>query len=401
MDINRRILVLDDEEGVLDAYRVVFEPIKIPISISSSRTSVAFKEEEANEKDFFPEYYKTPSEALIAIEKALKEKRPFVGGFIDVKLKGEIDGIEFIRRVKEIDSEFLVVMVTAYEDRSIDEIAAIFGKDYADRWDFLLKPFTRNEILQKARNMIANWERKRKEKAYLEKIKAQSEALIQQQALAAVGNLARGIGHEFGNILLGIIGKAELARQKGTIEAMDEALKFISATAERAGVITRNLQTLVRTDTKHEPTYLPDLVKECVMLLEHELKKSAISVVERYSGSIPIIEVNRTGISQVLLNLTINAIHAMKDKKAATLTYRMYVKDNSLIIEVEDTGTGIDEKIIDKIFMALFTTKGSGGSGIGLAVSKKIIRAHGGKLTVHSVLGKGSVFKISLPLKKY
>jgi len=91
----------------------------------------------------------------------------------------------------------------------------------------------------------------------------------------------------------------------------------------------------------------------------------------------------------------------MKDKKAATLTYRMYVKDNSLIIEVEDTGTGIDEKIIDKIFMALFTTKGSGGSGIGLAVSKKIIRAHGGKLTVHSVLGKGSVFKISLPLKKY
>ena len=71
-----------------------------------------------------------------------------------------------------------------------------FGEAFADRWDFLTKPYSRNEIIQKARNLTALWERKRREKEYLQQIQAQQEQLMQQERLAAVGTLARGIGHE-------------------------------------------------------------------------------------------------------------------------------------------------------------------------------------------------------------
>lgn len=396
---NRKILILDDEPGVLDAYRIILEPGPSAAPIVSSRRNANAQAglQKAQAETFDVHYYKSGPEAIAAIEKALVEKAPFAGGFFDVKLGGTMDGIEVIRQIKDRDPELLCVMVTAYQDRSVDEIANIFGAEFADRWDFLSKPFTRNEILQKSRNLVANWNRKQREKEYLKEIQVQQKQLIQSESLAAIGNLARGIGHEFGNILMGIVGKAELAVQKKTPEAMTDALKIIAASAQRAGVITRNLQTLVKTDSVREICELQGPVRECFALIEHEMKKANVKLVERHSPGLPLLFVNRVEISQVVLNLAINAIHAMREMGGGTLTISTSAHEGGVILEVADTGCGIPEENLGKIFSPFFTTKGKNGSGIGLSVTQKIVRNHGGKITVQSEVGKGSVFRVWLP----
>ncbi len=401
-DLNRKILVLDDEPGVLDAYRVILEPAPAPAAIVSSRSrggAAAQAAPAAEVEPFVVQYVSTGPEALTAIRQAILEGKPYIGGFFDVKLGGEMDGIEVIRQGKDIDPLMQFVMVTAYQDRSVDEISKLFGEAFADRWDFLTKPFSRNEIIQKARNLVAQWERKRREKEYLDQIRAQQDQLVQQERLAAVGTLARGIGHEFGNILLGMMGRSELALQKGQPEAMKEALGLISRSAERAAVITRNLQTLVKTESVFEPMDVREPLKDTLLLIEHELKKASVKLVEEPAATLPLVNASKVELGQVFLNLMINATHAMEETKGGTLTVRTAAENGGVLIDIVDTGCGIPPENLDKIFRPMFTTKGKKGSGIGLSVTQKIVEGHKGKIGVQSKVGQGTTFRIWLPAK--
>ena len=405
--MNRRLLILDDESGLLDAYRIILEPgansspMGALVSSRSGGSAAAVASSapsaETEVEIFEPVYVSTGEEAIAAIQKAVQDEQPFVGGFFDVKLGPGIDGIETIRQVKDIDPNMLFVTVTAYQDRNVDEIFKIFGKEFADRWDFMSKPFSRNEIVQKARNLVANWDRKKREKEYLHQIQAQQAQLIKTERLAAVGTLARGIGHEFGNILLGIIGKADLARQKATPEAMTEALKVISNSAERAGVITRNLQTLVKVEGKRESADIRLIIKECFQLVEHELRKGQIEVEESFAQIKPV-NVSKVEIGQVFLNLTLNAVHAMAGKPGKIRVAIEEVQEG-VQIDFSDSGCGISKETLTKIFQPLFTTKGDKGSGIGLSVTKKIIDNHQGRISVKSQEGKGTTFRMWLPYR--
>lgn len=400
MAINRRLLVLDDEPGVLDAYRIILNPMpQAPLVVSSRRSSAqaagAITPRAAAEV-FEVTYVSSGEEALDTIRAAVNSGTPFAGGFFDVKLGPGIDGIEVIRQIKDLDPGLACVMVTAYQDRSLDEITRLFGEDFADRWDFLTKPFSHNEILQKARNLISNWDRKKREQEYLAQIQFQQEQLIRTERLAAIGTLARGIGHEFGNILMRIIGIAEIATQKKDLEETKQSLKVIASAAERAGVIVRNLQGLVKTEVKREPLDVREPIQEALLLVQHELKKASVDVVDEYSTSLPRISANKIEIGQVLLNLIINAVHAM-EATGGKLTLRTRADGEGLAIEVTDTGHGIPAENMSKLFEPLFTTKGSKGTGLGLSVSRKIATNHGGTLTVTSEAGRGTTFRLWLP----
>jgi signal transduction histidine kinase len=398
--MNRRLLILDDEPGVLDAYRIIFTPQTAAPMIASSRSrsgsaAVAAAPVTAPEA-FEVSYLSTGEEALALIEKSLNDQQPLVGGFFDVKLGRGIDGIETIRRAKDLDPNLLCVMVTAYQDRNLDEITRLFGAEFADRWDFLTKPFSHNEILQKARNLCQNWDRRKREKEYLEQIQSQQEQLIRAERLAAMGGLARGIGHEFGNILLRIIGLGEIALQKNTPDDLRNALKVIVTAAERAGVIVRNLQGLVRMETKRELCDVHGPLREALPLVEHELKKGQIQLVEQFDATLPPVLINRVEIGQVFLNLIINAIHAMEGNPG-TLKIQTHAEANGVMIDISDTGCGIPPENRDKIFEPLFTTKGQKGTGIGLSVTRKIITNHSGRVSVDSTVGKGTTFHLWLP----
>jgi signal transduction histidine kinase len=296
-----------------------------------------------------------------------------------------------------MDVELLCVIVSAYQDRSVDEILKIFGEEYADRWDFLTKPFSTNEIVQKSRNLISNWDRRKREKEYLQKIQEQQEQLVRAERLAAIGTLARGIGHEFGNILFRIIGLAELAIEKGESNQMKEALKTVLASAERASIIVRNLQSLVKMEVKREEADIREPIRQSLQLMEHELHKSNVTFTENYPATLPRVRFNLIEFGQVFLNLFINAVHAM-EPKGGKLGIQVNTEGQWFKIDIQDTGCGIAPEDAQHIFEPLFTTKGERGTGIGLSVAKKIVENHNGRLEVKSEVGKGSLFTIRLPL---
>ncbi len=158
---SRRLLVLDDEQGLRDAYKSILSPIQTQIKSSRNlnRTELA---------SFDVVYAANGEEALAALVEGMTSGRPLVGGFFDVRLGGGMDGIEVIRKAKEIDPRVLCVIVTAYQDREVEDISRFFGETFSDQWDFLNKPFTRPTILQKAHNLVADWNRRRREQHYLE-----------------------------------------------------------------------------------------------------------------------------------------------------------------------------------------------------------------------------------------
>lgn len=411
-ETNNRILVLDDEPGILDAYRLILQPGGIGGGMStpaprvvSSRSSAARAVATqgalavAPATAFEVQYVNSGEKALEVIADAVKAGRPFAGGFFDVKLGPGIDGIETIRRARDLDKGMLFVMVTAYQDRSIDEISRIFGHEFADRWDFLTKPFSSNEILQKSRNLVSNWDRREKNRLYLAQIEEQQRQLVLSERLAAIGTLARGIGHEFGNILNRIMGMSELALAKNDPKETLETLKVVVSASERAGHIVRNLQALVKMQTERSPVDVHEPLRQALALVDHELKKAGITLEEKFDANLPPLTANRVELGQVFLNLIINATHAMEggSGKTATLTIQTSLQNGSVCVAITDTGTGISADVLPNIFEPLFTTKGDKGTGIGLSVSRKIITNHNGHIRVQSAPGKGSTFTVVLP----
>ncbi len=394
--MNRRLLILDDEPGILEAYAGILAPRSSPTVRSSRQVAGAAPQPTEAIGAFEPTYVSNGPDALKAIETALTEGRPFAGGFFDVKLGPGWDGIETLKRAKDVDTDFLCVIVTAYQDRSIEDITKLFGETFSDRWDFLSKPFTRGEILQKANNLVANWDRRKREKEYIERIKTQQEQLVRSERLAAVGTLARGIGHEFGNILLSIMGNADLALQTKDPQQMEEALQLVGKSSERAAVILRNLQSMVKKEAIRVPHDIHIPIKEALELVAFELRKQSIALTHQYAKNLPLILMDRIEIGQVFLNLTINAIHAVAGRKGQ-IHVETKLLDGGVQINFSDNGKGIEPKHLGRIFEPLFTTKEGTGSGIGLSVSKKIIETHQGQIHVNSILGQGTTFAIWLP----
>jgi CheY-like chemotaxis protein len=163
---NRRLLVLDDEQDVIDAYKMVLSPE--PSTVASSRD--VSQKGKPSSPPLDVTYVNSGEEALQEIACSFSDGRPFAGGFFDVRLGEGIDGIETIKKAKDMDPNMSFVIVTAYQDRSIDDISEVFGKDFTGRWDFLDKPFAEMVIQQKACNMIANWNLRRLEAAYLKEL---------------------------------------------------------------------------------------------------------------------------------------------------------------------------------------------------------------------------------------
>lgn len=174
MEQNRRLLCLDDESDILDAYREILTPQPKGPKIVSSR-AMPKGDSGRPSATFDVTFVSSGEEALEAISHAVNDGKPFAGGFFDVRLGPGIDGIETINRAKVIDTNMLFVIVTAYQDRKIEDIVKVLGKEFSDRWDFQDKPFAEMVIQQKAFNLVANWNTRMREKAYLRMLNQRHE----------------------------------------------------------------------------------------------------------------------------------------------------------------------------------------------------------------------------------
>lgn len=394
MSWNQTILIVEDEKDLLESYRDFLQSVSDSDTAKKSSRgggttspSAAMGGPSDTNYKFETILASSADQALDLVRAHYAAGKRIAAGFFDVKLGGQMDGLELLREIWKIDIGLHASIVTAYHDRSIDDMDQFFGAKVKDQWDYLNKPFTRAEIIQKARQMVASWNRKRE----LEATQAQ---LVQAERMAAVGQVARGVGHEFGNILQAIVGKADLGLIENDIGKIHEKLKLILSAAERAAHIIRNLQFFSKTSSSQVSVELAHLMEAPLSLVDHDLRKHSVEVVKHLDPSVKI-QARASEIEQVFMNLYINAMHAMPQGGKIEISCRL--DGRFAVAEVKDHGTGIPADVVGRIFDFAFTTKGEKGSGLGLSISKGIVENHLGMIEVETALGIGTTFRIRLP----
>ncbi len=216
--------------------------------------------------------------------------------------------------------------------------------------------------------------------------------------LATIGQLAAGIAHELNNPLTDILGFAQLAASQPDLpEETYRDLEKIVTSALYAREVIKKVLFFSRQHHPHVTlTHLNQIISEWIDFFRKRCDQKGIEVILELAPNLPATRCDPGQLNQVLVNLVVNAIHAMPD--GGILTLRTGMSDENICISVQDTGTGIKSEIFNKIFLPFFTTKEvDQGTGLGLSVVYGIIKEHGGTISVHSLEGKGSTFEIQLP----
>ena len=261
------------------------------------------------------------------------------------------------------------------------------------------------------------------------KLDEATKRLMQSEKLASLGEMAAGVAHEINNPVGYVSSNLTTLQNYLTVyeevlnaPASDEAAllelkkkvnftfirndvrNLVSETqegVERVKTIIKDLKDYARTNSS--ASYLPPDIhlglKSTLNIANNQIKNRA--TIHLDLGDLPLVECAASQINQVLLNLIVNAAQSIPDEKEGLITIRTSSDDISVFIEVKDNGQGMSEDTLQKVFDPFFTTKDPGkGTGLGLSVSQKIIQDHGGSLTASSAVGVGSIFKISLPIKR-
>jgi len=227
--------------------------------------------------------------------------------------------------------------------------------------------------------------------------------LTQAEKMSSIGLLAAGVAHEVNTPLAVISSYAQmLAKQLQGDEPRSALLEKITRQTFRASEIVNNLLNFSRTSgTEFKPVDLNKIIHDTLALLEHQFKTARINVVGDLAPGLPEVQGNGGKLQQVFLNLFLNAKDAMPN--GGTLSVRTFNKHGVHIL-VTDTGSGIAPEHIQRIYDPFFTTKnrprqgGSGGTGLGLAVTYGIIQEHAGKIRVESRAGEGTEFHLEFPM---
>ena len=401
---NYRILVVEDQKEVAQSYTDILEHSAkvIPLQRSSRSARIESVNQDSPEKHFPFELtiVHSAAEALDAMKAAKAKKQSFAMGFIDVLLGDGMDGIELLKEMQKMDEDFYGVLVTAYHDRDVDSIHRFLGEDKVDQWDYLNKPFTNGEILQKARNYISLWNLQKESKIREKEMQELRNQVFQSERFSTVAAVARGVSHEFGNILLQIMGKAELGQMGDEAKKTHSLEKILEASIRANEILDRfnHLANPGNTEFPKESHNIHNIVSSALDLMEHQLKTQGIKICKIKSDNGKVF-VNETSIMQVLTNVFINASHAMPG--GGQIDLGVYDQGDFCVLKVRDYGTGIADKALEHVFDAFYTTKGKKGTGLGLSICREIVEIeHSGHFKLYNHEVKGLVIEIQLPRKE-
>jgi two-component system NtrC family sensor kinase len=225
------------------------------------------------------------------------------------------------------------------------------------------------------------------------------EQLLQSEKLAAMGRLTSQIAHELNNPLYGIMNTLELLKTE--ISADNRRRKILemalSETIRLSDLLRKMLSFSKPDQEERHPVDINSVLDEILLLHEKQLKENDINIAATFAEGLNLINASKNQLRQVFLNMVANARDAMPD--GGTLSVVTSCDTDTVFVEVTDTGTGIREEHLDKIFDSFFTTKGEvKGVGLGLSVCYGFIKDHGGDIEVKSQVGEGTSFTISLPV---
>ncbi len=231
----------------------------------------------------------------------------------------------------------------------------------------------------------------------------QHRILVESHKLRAMGTLVAGVAHELNNPLNNILLTASLLAEE--FDDLDEAekqemLQDVISQAERSKKTVRNLLDFAReSETRVEPLDVRKLMEETTELLRNQLRVKKIRLTMEFPDVLPAVHGDYQLLSQVFMNLILNAIDVLPEKGHIGLEVATDLREGFLAVDISDNGPGIPEHTLRQIFDPFFTTKPKGkGTGLGLSVSRGIVRKLGGYLLVSSKLGEGSTFTVLLPV---
>lgn len=458
---NRRVLLIDDLASIHQDFRKILSGPEATPGLDMAEAALFGTPAPNAGPGFMLDSAYQGRDGVAMVAQARASGLPYAMAFVDMRMPPGWDGVETVERLWQADPDVQVVICTAYSDHAWN---SVLGRlDVRDRLLILKKPFDMIEVCQLANTLTTKWdlsfEATRKLEHLEETVLARSQdilrtnaalqteikerkqlesQLVQSEKLASIGQLAAGVAHEINNpigyvfsnfgtleeylaILFGVldayqdlergIGSPDVVRQLVALREQveltflkDDIPHLMRESKEgivRVRKIIQDLKDFSRVDSEQQWD-LADLhagIDSTLNIIANEVKYSA-DVFKEY-GPLPAIECLPSQINQVVMNLVINAAHASGPGRNRITIRTGHADAGSVWFEVSDTGCGIPDDVLPRIFDPFFTTKPIGkGTGLGLSMSYGIVKKHGGGITASSVVGKGSVFRVTLPIRR-
>jgi two-component system NtrC family sensor kinase len=359
-------------------------------------------------------------EGVRRVKAAAAEGRPYALAFVDIRMPPGIDGVETTLRLWREDPDVQVVLCSAYSDYSWEELARKLGS--SERLLILRKPFDNIEVRQMAHALCEKWELLRAshrrledlELAVQERTRALAEAhskLVVAQKLEALGRMSAGLAHEVNNPLAYVLsnlrhvqlGLEKLACAPEALKAREdlkEACRDAVFGAERIANIVQDVRLFARLEEPaKEPVDVRRVVEHSLSLAGEALRQGKGIRLVRDFQEVANVMGSELALGQVFLNLIVNAAHALAGREEPCLRLGLVAwADGRVAVEVQDNGSGIAPQHLSRLFEPFFTTKPVGtGTGLGLSICHGIVTRLGGDITVDTVQGQGTTFRVLLP----
>ena len=334
-----------------------------------------------------------------------KDERPPIV-LTDIKMP-EMDGIELLRRLKQVSADTEVIMITGHGDMDL----AIKSVKY-EATDFVTKPIN-DEILEialnRAQERIAMRQKLNEYTQNLEQlVRDKTQKLIEAERLAAVGQTVAGLSHAIKNITGGLKGGAfvlEKGIELGDQKYLMQGWEMIKGNVDKITNLSLDLLNYAKaTDLNVQATDPNEPAREIIDLMRPRAQALGIDLVSDFAQNLNTCHFDADLICRCLLNLVTNAIDAcihddsgLQDKMVTMRTKK--TRGWGIEYQVFDNGCGMNAEVKRNIFKRFFSTKGSEGTGLGLMITQKIVDEHNGVIEVESQEGAGSKFFIKLPKK--
>jgi signal transduction histidine kinase len=321
----------------------------------------------------------------------------------DIRMPG-MDGLELLHRIKERSRETEVIILTGYGD--MEKAVQSLRQEAAD---FIHKPVS-DEVLELAlQRAVERIELKRQVREYTENleqlVEERTRQLVEAERWAAVGQAASGLSHTIKNIAGGLEGSIfvlEKGLDSDKREYLEQGWSMLKEHVSKVKHLSLDLLTLAKPGTIHPEWCRPNEILEAAasFLRDKALEQDVVLRMD-LASDMPQARLDAEAVQQCIINLVGNAIEALSEveRSEPQVILRSFVSgERELRIEVEDNGPGMDEATQARLGTPFFSTKGRGGTGLGMMLSQKRIQEHGGSLTCHSAPGQGTRFVLALPL---
>jgi signal transduction histidine kinase len=459
----RRILVVDDNRAIHDDFRKVLAPRPAANDLDAMEADLFGEAVRSDPVVYELDDAYQGAEGLERVRAAVAQGRPYAMAFVDIRMPPGWDGIETIERLWREDRDLEIVICSAYSDYSWDDIVARLGR--SDSLLILQKPFDNMEVQQLAHALTEKWRLRQEARDALTRAQALVEERTRElreandrliaemrqrrametelrlaQKLEAVGRLAAGVAHEINTPLqyvtdnvrfmkdtfvlimavvseyrnvLERVGSAASSDPRAEVAALEKAVDFEFVHAEipqamvgaedglsRVANIVRALRRYAHPDGDKRPADLNRALLDALEVSRHQYKYVAEVTAEL--AELPPVTCLVGELSQVFVNLIVNAAHAIEAHRTAggRIAVTTRVEGDDVVVSIGDNGCGIPPDVRERIFDPFFTTKEVDvGSGQGLAIAWSIVvERHGGSITFDTEVGMGTTFHLKIPI---